>query len=396
MKLGFVHACDRKPPESGVTRYGRILAQEASRRSDLQVQEQDLLLSGERGHDLEAVCQCGSALKGVDLIHVQFSRYLWGPGRAGADLLQELRRAVGSPMVVSFHDVQPEIYPDHSVMTLLQTCFRETRRSGGGMLWSFWRAIRRVRSSYLQDRSTLQWIARRATSVIVCTAEEKQRLLPFFNGRPVAMIPHFVEKRRLSTAPKTTKRALGLKEFRVIVLLGFIFPGKGHEVAMEALRLLPREYFLVFAGGASIGGEGYVRELQQQAHELGLEDRLRITGLLTETELENYLLAADVAICPFMKMSASGSLSTWLSVGAIPIIASDLPQIRSYNAMVSEAIEVFPAGDGRSLADKISMSRPDSRREARLRLCELLSVERIVEEHARLYQSLVTNASFAI
>jgi len=396
MKLGLVHARDRKPPESGVTRYGRILAREASQRSDLQVQEQDLLLSGDQKRDLQAVRECGRALEGVDLFHVQFSRYLWGTGRVGADLLRELRGRVESPMVITFHDVQPEIYPDQSAFALFQAWFREVRKSGGGLLWSLWRAFRLVQSGQLKDRSTLHWIARHAASVIVCTAEEKQRLLPFFDGRPVTVIPHFVEKRELRTSPAAAKRKLGLEPFKVVILSGFIFPHKGHEVALEALRRLSAEYFLVFAGGPSVGGENYVNTLQKQARELGLEGRLRITGSLSETELENYLLAADVAICPFMQMSASGSLSTWLSVGTVPIIASDLPQIQSYNAMVSGAIEVFQTGDGRSLADMISKSRPDASREARLKLRELLSVERIVEEHARLYQSLLTNVSCTV
>ena len=76
--------------------------------------------------------------------------------------------------------------------------------------------------------------------------------------------------------------------------------------------------------------------------------------------LETYLLAADVAICPFLQMSASGSFSTWLSVGTAPIVASDLPQIRWYNAMVPGAITVFPAGDAQALAVLISNANANS------------------------------------
>ncbi|HZQ47189.1 MAG TPA: hypothetical protein VFC07_09265, partial [Verrucomicrobiae bacterium] len=209
-----------------------MLAQEASQRSDFQVQEQDLFLSGEPGRDLQAVRRCGETLVDVELLHVQFSRYLWGTGRAGADLLQELKSSAASPMVVTFHDVQPEIYPHQSAFNLYQAWFREVRKGGGGLFWSLWRAFRLVQGGYLQDRSTLRWIARHAAGVVVCTAEEQQRLLPFFKGQPVSVIPHLVEKRQLEMTRKAARQKLGLEEFKVVVLSGFIFPRKGHEVAL--------------------------------------------------------------------------------------------------------------------------------------------------------------------
>jgi glycosyltransferase involved in cell wall biosynthesis len=186
---------------------------------------------------------------------------------------------------------------------------------------------------------------------------------------------------------QAAKMNVGLEKFNVVVLAGFIFSSKGYEVALKALKQLPAEYFLVFAGGGVY--DWYVQSLREQAQLLGVENRLRITGGLSDTEMENYLLAADVAICPFMQMSASGSLSTWLSVGTAPIIASDLPQIQSYNAMAPRAITVFPAGDHRALAGMISNANADSGRAARLKLRDLLSVTRIVDEHLGLYRNLL-------
>jgi glycosyltransferase involved in cell wall biosynthesis len=246
-----------------------------------------------------------------------------------------------------------------------------------------------VQNGYLKDRRALRWITRNSAIVIVCTTEERQRLINLSPGSPVAVIPHFVERRQPQLTPQTAKMTVGLEKFKVVVLAGFIFPGKGHEVALEALKQLPAQYFLVFAGGSSVGQDSYVQSLRQQARLLGVEDRLYITGGLSDTDMENYLLAADVAICPFMQMGASGSLSTWLSVGTAPIIASDLPQIQWYNAMVPGAIAVFPAGDHRALAGWISNANGDSGRAARLRLRDLLSVTRIVDEHLGLYRNLL-------
>jgi hypothetical protein len=132
MKLGFVHVRGQSLPESGVTRYGRILAQEASQRSDLRVLEMDLSLSGAAPQDFESARQCGVSLNGVDLFQVQFSPYLWGIGRTGAELLRELKRTVNSPMVVTFHDVCTPLYPEQCAVRCSRNGFAMRERGGEG------------------------------------------------------------------------------------------------------------------------------------------------------------------------------------------------------------------------------------------------------------------------
>jgi glycosyltransferase involved in cell wall biosynthesis len=235
--------------------------------------------------------------------------------------------------VQNFHDVLTPLYPEQHAATLFKEWFCDVRKSGGGLWRSLWRGFRQVQNFYLRDRRALRWITRNSAIVIVCTTEERQRLINLSHGSPVAVIPHFVERRQPQLTPQTAKMTVGLEKFNVVLLAGFIFPRKGYEVALEALKLLPAEYFLVFAGGGSAGQDSYVHSLRQQAQLLGVESRSHITGGLSDIDMETYLLAADVAICPFLQMSASGSFSTWLSVGTAPIIASDLPQIQWYNAM---------------------------------------------------------------
>jgi len=65
------------------------------------------------------------------------------------------------------------------------------------------------------------------------------------------------------------------------------------------------------------------------AKTMGVEERQQATYL---RRAERYLVATDLAICPFKNCSASGSLSTWISVVHPTILAFDLPQI-SYNRL---------------------------------------------------------------
>lgn len=138
----------------------------------------------------------------------------------------------------------------------------------------------------------------------------------------------------------------------MITLLGFIHERKGHQLLVKALSHLPEQVIVVFAGGASPGNEHFVQNLLALAEADGVAHRLRITGFLSEVNLERYLVATDLAVCPFQSFAASGSLSTWISV-ARPLLAFDLPQIAEYNRIAPDAFKTFQPYTPEALASEI-------------------------------------------
>jgi len=127
------------------------------------------------------------------------------------------------------------------------------------------------------------------------------------------------------------------------------------------------------------------------AQALGVADRFRITGYLPEHELNRYLAATSLAVCPFRDASASASLSTWISA-ARPILASSLPLIAEYNALEPDAIRTFHPYTAASLADAIRAaldrdSDAEDQRVARLR--ERLLAPAILDRHVEAYCELL-------
>lgn len=125
------------------------------------------------------------------------------------------------------------------------------------------------------------------------------------------------------------------------------------------------------------------------AKTMGVEERLRITGYLSEEELERYLVATDLAICPFKNCSASGSLSTWISVAHPTILAFDLPQINEYNRLEPGAIKTFQPYTPAALAQAIRQLLPtcgESYAPAVERLRQRLSMPAIFDEHLSHYR----------
>ena len=111
--------------------------------------------------------------------------------------------------------------------------------------------------------------------------------------------------------------------------------------------------------GSSIEGRDHVAaSCEEHAAAIGVADRVRFLGYLPEAELEQVLVATDVALCPFRTMSASGALATWISAGR-PIVTSDLAPIRELMALAPGALHPFAPVRGRPAGGSAS-ARPSS------------------------------------
>lgn len=374
MTIGYVHV---GAPEHGVSRYGRLIAAEARTRGALRVLERELHLTGDARIERQRIVEAGQQLAGVDIVHLQYNSQLksgvWGAGWWPLRHLRLLAHTARVPLVVTLHDVCN--LPRLSARDLL-------RHPVEGV-----RSARQRAPQYVM----LQWLRRRASRLLVCSQHERTRAGA--RHRRVVVIPHFVERRERPVSPDAAKAALGLERKRIVTLLGYIHQRKGHALMVDALAALPQDIVAVFAGGTPQSDDSFLRWLWTRAAERGVADRLRITGFLADDELARYLAATDLAVCPFRSMSASGSLSTWLSVEC-PIVASDLPQIAEYNALEPGAIRTFSPGIASSLANAVCAALdagPEDRHRARARLrCQLL-LPSTFDRHMDVYRDMLAN-----
>ncbi|GAB3622716.1 hypothetical protein GCM10027418_07980 [Mariniluteicoccus endophyticus] len=103
-----------------------------------------------------------------------------------------------------------------------------------------------------------------------------------------------------------------------LVLLGFLYPGKGHAEALEALASLPPEVGLLALGRPSPGHDNLVDDLAARA--AVLDRRFAVTGWVPDADLPRQLGAAAVPVAPHAHLSASGSINTWLAAGRRPLV----------------------------------------------------------------------------
>jgi len=404
MTIGFLHV---GPKQHGVVRYGRMLAQAARGHLDADVVEAtvDLRETQAAGTDrLEAAVR---TLSSADVVHLQYNERVWGNAGAAAHIRTTFN-VCDAPIVATVHDVR-EDYGWRGIgrRTWAQRTVDvpalavpggnapggDADRSTG--LWaSLQRAGRYVWKEWQNTRAT-KHLARRAAQILVCTHEEARRLQKITTVDALTVIPHFVEDRSLNITPDDAKSAIGLAGQRVCTVLGFIHRAKGHALVIEAMPHGPEDVQVVFAGRPAVGSDDFAHQLEQRAAQLGVADRLRITGYLDEATLDHYLAATDLALCPFEEVSASGSLSTWIAAER-PILASEQPQIAEYNAMAAGAIATFAPYVPEALAAAVRAQlrgAADAGQAARAQLREKLSLPRIIQEHAVTYRAAAERPS---
>ncbi|MDQ3448737.1 MAG: glycosyltransferase [Chloroflexota bacterium] len=374
MKVGYLHLGREG---GGVRRYGLMIAEATRARTDATVLEVD---GGERDTDRHRLAAAGRALMATEVVHLQWKPADWGGGLRALVRLRAFASACDRPLVVTLHDVWE------------RTSFR--RRWVDSDAWA------------------LRWlgraVGRHGGHLVVHGQEELRRLVGLVPAESIAVVPHFVEERaslddagvgseagaaQTAEAGAQTaivaREALGLGGKRVITILGFMVRRKGYRLTIEALRFLPADVVALFAGGPIAGREARADELRAYAEQLGVGERVTITGYVASERLEQALTATHVAICPFRDLSASGSLSTWISAGR-PIVTSDLPQFREYDELEPGALRIFQPLSAEGLAGAVRAvleEGPPMRDPRVVALAERLATPRVVERYLEVYRA---------
>ena len=119
-------------------------------------------------------------------------------------------------------------------------------------------------------------------------------------------------------------------------VLGFLYPGKGHEDLIEALP----DRRLRFLGAVSHGHEKWAENLDAE-----------ITGWLSDAQLAHEMGRIAVPVCPHRHFSASGSLMTWLGAGRT-VLVRDSDYAREIDAWLPGRVTLVADGGWREAVDK--------------------------------------------
>jgi len=141
---------------------------------------------------------------------------------------------------------------------------------------------------------------------------------------------------------------------RNIVYIGQLYPWKGVNFLIKALKEIP-DALLIIIGGLPYEKDLY--RLKNLAKEIGLVRMVQFKGFVPHRDIKKYLKEANVGVIPLTDNVMSRYFTSplkmfeYMSAG-VPIVASDLPTIREVLTDHENAILVKP-GDSKDLAQGI-------------------------------------------
>jgi glycosyltransferase involved in cell wall biosynthesis len=135
-----------------------------------------------------------------------------------------------------------------------------------------------------------------------------------------------------------------------ICYTGSLYPWKGVDTLISAMKYLAGEKLLILGGG------GRIEELKQLARNEDVAGRVEFAGAVPRTVIRDYLARAKVAVLPNIpsvpsQFSSPLKLFEYMAYG-IPIVASDMPVFQEILANGKNAI-LFEPGDPVALAKGI-------------------------------------------
>jgi glycosyltransferase involved in cell wall biosynthesis len=177
--------------------------------------------------------------------------------------------------------------------------------------------------------------------VVLHTDHERRNLALVPGGRRAQVIPHFVLARDRLPDRAAARTSFGVPPATtVLAMIGWMNPRKNYELAIDTLAELPADVVLWLVGGAGLGLDWYLEELRERIRGQGVEDRVVITGAVSEDELERRLASVDIGLCPYRRISASGSVSTLLGARR-PVLVTDVDFARELKLLAPEAVHTL-------------------------------------------------------
>ncbi|HZO86843.1 MAG TPA: glycosyltransferase [Chthonomonadaceae bacterium] len=270
--------------------------------------------------------------EGAEVAHVQHQYFFFGGVAPYKSHVRAFLSAVRVPLVMTVHEIA---LPGPSAS-----------------------APQRAALTLANRRNFLHPVIRR---YIVHTEADRAHLAAI--GVPadrIHVLTHGVPPPSPLPEPERAREALGLEGKRVVTLFGFLSAKKGHTLALEALRQLPPDVVLLFAGDRHPEDfTDYVPNLRAQIQARGLANRVHITGYLPDERLPLIMAATDVGLAPYMQTSGSGSLANLLAYGRA-IVASDIPPHQEIVRKVPASLALFRSGDTEDLAAKLLTALEDA------------------------------------
>ncbi len=309
-----------------------------------------------------------AACEGADVVHVEHNHAYFKRGRT-KDVFNSIFRDVTAPIVLSVNEV-PEsgqrIWPPRSAVRRLIT--------GKNMS----RTLKRVQTVYAYSSHQARSSAR------LGAADEHVIYYPHYVPEPIPVDD-------LENGSWRSNHGVPV-DARVMLVFGFVSRRKRIELAVQALAKMPEDTFLVIGGSPVYESDKlYLDSVMDTVRTLGLENRVIVTGYLSDTNLASVMNQSDLVLFPPSAAYSSGSLARAISFRR-PILASSTPTVDEIT-QVEPCMATFISDDVNDLAKQATklLDSPEMRNhlsDACSRYAEQFSIAARADHYVKTYRRL--------
>lgn len=139
-----------------------------------------------------------------------------------------------------------------------------------------------------------------------------------FRDKTVPLLPNFVDSPQVPERVPRTESLEGMK----VIFTGALVESKGIYTVVEAAKRVHGARFQLVGDGPPESREALVQRIRDR----GLQDRVHVTGPVTNSEVLNMLRDSDVFVFPTWTEGFPNSVSEAMAVG-LPIVASPVGAI---------------------------------------------------------------------
>lgn len=265
--------------------------------------------------------------------------------------------------------IRPDILHAHSPALNGEAAWRAARRFGLPLVYevrAFWEDAaanhgtnREWGARYRLTRALETRVLQRAHGIVtICEGLRNEIIGRGIDPDKIEVVPNAVDAARFrpgAEADPELSRSLGLNGRRVLGFLGSFYAYEGLDLLLRAVPKLLARYpdtrVLLTGGGPQD------EALRNQAHELGIADKVIFTGRVPNADVQRYYDLVDVLVYPRLPMRLTDLVTPLKPLEAMAqeklVVASD---VGGHRELIQDGRtgSLFKAGDADALAHAVA------------------------------------------
>jgi len=161
---------------------------------------------------------------------------------------------------------------------------------------------------------------------IIITSENYRlgsKILKNVYKKKIVVIPLGVDTNLKAGSVEELKKRYGLKNEKIVLFVGRLFPYKGLEYALKAMKIVVKEFpdtrFVIFGYGE------LMNKLKKLSDKLGLRKKVLFTGTLPDLERNTFYKMCDIFILPSINRGEAFGVSMLEAMTfSRPIVSTDI------------------------------------------------------------------------